>query len=123
MKMKNMLSIAALLLAAAGSKAQETIELPVFEGEFVLVRVVETRAMALSWPRIVVSDGVKPAEIIRIKPFSPQNAGDNLDLLAKVFNDIRRQGYLLTGPPTSVHMDAATSHQTDYIFEKEAVRE
>lgn len=121
--MKNILSIAALLFVAAGVKAQETIELPEFEGEYVLVRVVETRAMMSSWPRIVVSDGIKSNKIIRIKPFAPQNAADNLDLLAKVFNGIRRQGYQLTGPPTSVHMDAATSHQTDYIFEREAARD
>jgi hypothetical protein len=120
MKLKNILSIAALLLMAAGVKAQETIQLPAFEGEFVLVRVAEGRFLSPAF--IVVSDGVKPPENIRLKQFTAQNSLENLDRTAKVFNEIRRQGYKLTGPPNNVTAEGTTL-MSDYIFERETARD
>ncbi len=121
MKMKNIFAVTALLLLAAGAKAQETPALPEFEGEFVFVRILEFKTM-LSSPGIVVADGVNPPQTIRLKSFSFQNSPENLDLLAKVFNEVKRQGYKLSGQPASLQMDGTTL-RTDYLFERESPRE
>ncbi len=124
MKMKNIPVIAAILLLCTGLGAQ--IDQPPvrqLEGDIVVVRIIDRTGVINARSRIIISDGDSRPQSILLKRWS------NLDLeessvenIARVFNEISRQGYQLTAP-SGYYQNEGSSRYIDYMFIKRDNRE
>jgi hypothetical protein len=123
MKMKNFLLPVAMMLFCIGLGAQNDSVVRQLEGDIVMVRLIERTPTSFWQSRMIISDGSGESQSILLQRIGNNSImDDNVRLIAKIFNEITRQGYSLSVPPAS-NMSEGSTLYFDYFFNKDKKQE
>lgn len=119
-KMKSIKSLIILvtLLYVQSSNAQLINDFPKFKNEILIVRTFEEVGTMYN-STLAISDGSEVKFTKELKTVKPKNLGDNIEILAVVILEVKRQGYKLIGTNSGGGGGGGIFVITNYIFQKE----
>ena len=111
------------MLFCIGLGAQNDSVVRQLEGDIVMVRLIERTPTSFWQSRMIISDGSGESQSILLQRIGNNSImDDNVRLIAKIFNEITRQGYSLSVPPAS-NMSEGSTLYFDYFFNKDKKQE